>query len=492
MKHSIKTGLILLVFLLCISQYVQKKITLVSLKPLKGAFTIQEKPVFSWKTFWSGEFQQQFTNYIEHHNSYRAFLIRLKNQIDYSLFSMVSAQNVIVGKEEFLFEEDYIEDYTGKVFIGYSLAEERLCKLRLIQDALKKKGVDLIIGLSPGKASFYPEYIPDKYLNERKQPSNYGYYRDKAKAIGLNVIDFNQYLIGMKDTCSWPVYPKCGIHWSVYGMGYCIDSLVNYIGKIRNVPMVDFGWDGLEISRKHRDTDDDIWEGMNLLFPFKDVPMAYPRFYFKENEATKKPSLMCISDSFWWNVFGQGISGRLFSRNDFWFYYVDIHDGNGGNTNVKNVDVQKELESHEVVLLMATEATLDRFPFGFIEDAYKIYFPDNQEDREAWFNTILSCDTTWSGRIDQKAREAGIPFEQARLNELKEAVQFDTASVYSEASIQKIVSEIKANKQWLEKVTLKSREKSVPLPEMLRLEALWMIPNGNKNHFQRYWPITWR
>lgn len=492
MKHFLKTGLILLVFLLCISQYVQKKITLVSMKPLKGAFTIQEKPEFSWKTFFSGEFQQLFTNYIEHHNSYRPFLIRLKNQLDYDLFSITPTHNVVVGKNEFLFEEDYIEDYTGKVFIGYTLAEERLCKLRLIQDVLKKRGIDLIIGLSPGKASFYPEYIPDSWLTERKSPGNYTYYRNKGKALGLNMIDFNQYLLGMKDTCTWPVYPKCGIHWSVYGMGHCIDSLVNYIGKIRQLNMVDFGWDSLEVTMTRRDTDDDIWEGMNLLFHFDDVPMAYPYFYFKENALTKKPSLMCISDSFWWNVFGSGISGRLFDKNDFWFYYVDIHDGAGKNYKVADIDVKKELESHDVILMMATEATLDRFPFGFLEDAYRIYFPTDPADRRPWFDSILNYDTTWINLISQKAKAEKISFEKARARELEAAVNFDTASVYSEASVNEIVAQIKANPAWFDKVKGKSKEKAVSLDEMLRLEALWMISNGNKNHLQRYWPIKWR
>jgi len=488
----LKPALLLLIFLLCISQYVQKKITLVEMKPLKGAFTIQEKPDFSWKTFWTGEFQTQFTNYIEHHNSFRPFLIRLKNQLDYSLFSITSTYNVIIGKNEFLFEENYIKDYTGNFFIGNSLAEERLCKLKFIQDELKKRGIDLIIGLSPGKASFYPEYIPDKYMNDRKTPSNYSYYRDKGTAIGLNIIDFNQYLINMKDTCTWPVYPKTGIHWSVYGMGYCVDSLMNYIGKMRNVEMVDFGWDGVDVSMDHRDTDDDIWDGMNLLIKFDDVPMAYPRFYFKENANTRKPSLMCISDSFYWNVFGAGISGRLFNGNDFWFYYVDIHDGKGGNTNVKNLDVKKEFESHEVILMMATEATLDRFPYGFIEDAYRIYFPQDAEGRKQLFSSMIQCDTTWSNVLAKKAKTAGITLEQARQKELEEAVNYDTALVYSEQSIQTLIQGIRSNKEWYEQEVIKAKEKGITIDELLRMEALWMIKNGEKSPIQRYWPINWR
>ncbi len=367
-----------------------------------------------------------------------------------------------------------------------------MCKLKFIQDELKKRGVDLIIGLSPGKGSFYPEYIPDKYLQDRKTPSNYSYYRDKGKAIGLNIIDFNQYLINMKDTCTWPVYPKTGIHWSVYGMGYCIDSLVNYIGKIRQVEMVDFGWDSLDIAVDHRDTDDDIWEGMNLLRKFTDVPMAYPWFHFNENAATKKPSLMCISDSFWWNVFGGGISGRIFGKNDFWFYYVNIHDGIGRNFKVADMDVKKEFESHEVILMMATEATLDRFPYGFIEDAYRIYFPQDEAGRRQLFEAVQQWDTTWQNAIRQNAKVNGISMELAKNQALSEAVHFDTASVYGEKSIQEVIAQIKANPEWYAKVRVKSVENNKALQEMLRLEALWMINNRERNHIQRYWPINWR
>lgn len=491
-KNIVKTALLLIVFFLLISQYLQKKVEFVKVKPLKGSFVLQEKPPFDFKSFISMEYQRKFTEYIEQHISFRPFLIRLKNQIDFVLFKYSSVYNLVIGKENYLFEENYVKEYSGDLFIGYKNAEERLCKLKFIQDELKKKGVDLIIAFSPGKASFYPEYIPDKYLLNRKSPSNYKYFRDKCKALGLNTIDFNQYLINMKDTATWPVYPKHGIHWSVYGMSYCVDSLVNYIGKIKNVEMVDFGWNGLDITTDHRDSDDDVMEGMNLLFKLPDVPMAYPRLTFKENTNTKKPSLMCISDSFYWNIFGAGISGRLFDRNDFWFYYIDINNGQGGKNDINSLDLKKEFESHEIILLMATEATLDRFPFGFIEDAYRLYFPQDDANRARLFKFFMQNDSTWNNEIKAKANSQGISFENALKNELNDVLNYDTSVIYSKAKIDELINNIRSDKNLYGQKLKKAAETSIPVHEILKQDALWIIKNGDKSHIQRFWPIKWR
>jgi len=127
-----------------------------------------------------------------------------------------------------------------------------------------------------------------------------------------------------------------------------------------------------------------------------------------------------------------------------------------------------------------------------VEDAYRIYFAKDGEGRKAVFNTLIECDTTWSNSISNKAKSSGIPFEQARENALQEVVRFDTASVFSEKSIQEVISQIKANPEWYAKVRVKSVENNKALQEMLRLEALWMINNRERNHIQRYWPINWR
>ena len=59
--------------------------------------------------------------------------------------------------------------------------------------------VELLSGLifvfAPGKASVYPEYIPDEYFKQRKKTTNYDILVREMKNNNVAFIDFKDYLI---------------------------------------------------------------------------------------------------------------------------------------------------------------------------------------------------------------------------------------------------------------------------------------------------------
>ena len=64
-----------------------------------------------------------------------------------------------------------------------------LQKAKLVQDSLKKKGIDLLLVYAPGKGSFCKEFIEDKY-NHNFQNTNLNLYISNSKRLGLNYLDF--------------------------------------------------------------------------------------------------------------------------------------------------------------------------------------------------------------------------------------------------------------------------------------------------------------
>ena len=92
---------------------IQKKYAIFQVKKLDGDFVLTEKPVFSWTDWFDGRFQMTYDKYLEDHIGFRDFLVRLTNQIDYSLYRIPHAEGVIVGKDDQLIEYDYIRAYTG-------------------------------------------------------------------------------------------------------------------------------------------------------------------------------------------------------------------------------------------------------------------------------------------------------------------------------------------------------------------------------------------
>ena len=175
----------------------QSKYPFIHKGKLKGDFRLVEDPHFSFKSWFSGDFQKKKEEYLNTSFGFRNFYVRLNNQIAYNLFNVAKANGVIIGKNNYLFEENYLKAYNGTDFIGKTNIIHRMERLKFLSDTLKKLNKSLILVFAAGKGSFYPEYFPDSYRT-RKGPTNYDYHIRFAKAYGLNYIDFNRYFVDHK------------------------------------------------------------------------------------------------------------------------------------------------------------------------------------------------------------------------------------------------------------------------------------------------------
>ena len=434
---NILYGLLMLMLALPL---IQRTIPIFNETPLKGAFSIPPKPSFSVDSVFDGTFQEAYNNYFEHTIGFRPMLVRINNQVAYSVFDTALANGVIIGKNNYLFEINYIKAYKGWDYQGDSMVESHAKKADFVHKKLAEAGKTLLFVFAPGKASFFPEYMPENYV---QRPSgtvtNHEAFVDKFKEYGLPFIDFNTWFMQMKDTATFPLYPQSGIHWSAYGTALATDSLIHYIEKDRNIDMVDFSWNGFDLPDTLRSPDYDIAEGMNLLFKIPHYPMVYPRVQFGNYEGKTRPNVIVVADSYYWNIFGKGYSSRLFNDNNFWYYNEEVYNSDSAEPRkTAELDMLEELGKADVIIVMATEANLQRFPFGFIDRVYETLTKSKLEE------AVLSS-------LDQK-----------------------------EAEIQSIMEGIDANPEWKAKVVQKALDTKVSYDEMLKLDATWVWENNHK------------
>ncbi len=366
--------LFIVVMLLLFLPMIQGKFKIVHEKELRGDIQ-PEKPVFSIKKYLEGEYQDKQETYFNHNFGFRKFCVRLNNQIAYSFFNEARANGVIVGKDEYLYEKLYINSYLGRDFIGEKAILEKTIKLKMIQDTLKMKGIYLFVVMTPGKAQFFPEYIPDKYFKEKQTISNYSVYTKHFEERGINFIDFNKWFSQMKDTIAYPLFPKTGIHWSTYGGLLAADSIVKYISSVRQIEMPKIIQDKIELSKKLQGEDDDIEKGMNLLYKVPNHEMAYPSFSVISDSTTTRPKVLTVGDSFYFQILNSGIAQKIFKDSEFWYYYNGIFPEDPKNPKtVKDLNVPLEVEKNDVIMLIVTDANLRSFSYGFINDLYDFYF----------------------------------------------------------------------------------------------------------------------
>ena len=354
---------------------IQQSVGLFEVKPLDGYFENIERPRLTFDNWFEGNFQMKQQTYLDENLGFRSLFVRIYNQLYYSLFHQSGSNGVVVGKGNYLFEKGYINAHFGRDFIGEEGINEKVRKLKVISDTLKRKEISLIIVMAPGKGSYLPEFIPEEYLSNCSTQTNYEMYIRFFRDAGISFLDFHSWFREMKLNTPHPLFPKTGTHWSKYGEFLAADSLISYINSIQMGKYVpNLKLKSVETSLIMRDEDDDIERGMNLLFDIEDLAMGYPDFHIETIEDSNWAKVLTIGDSFYWGMFNWGCSRDVFNEGKFWYYNKGIYpDSYNQPKNVQDVDVKSEVEKNDVIVLMFTDANLDEFAFGFIDTLYEAY-----------------------------------------------------------------------------------------------------------------------
>jgi len=390
------------------------------LKSLHGSFKKIKEKSLSLEGWFDGSYQKNKEQYSKDNIGFRPFFIRLKNQIEFSIFDKINANGVVIGKDDYLFIDGYINTHLGLDFLGEEYIQNKVDKLKKIADTLKTKNIDLIVIFPPGKGSFYPEFIPEKYNQSKKTISNYDYYSEALKKDRLNYIDFNQWFRLMKDSSNYLLYPKNGIHWSNYGAFLAADSIIHFIEKLRNIELPELVLNDIEITNKPRNSDRDIEDALNLFIDLPKVTMAYPIFDIALDTSMQKTKVLTIADSFYWILYNWKISEKVFDEGEFWYYNKKIYGSNyKGDGSLEQINYISEIEKNKVILLICTDRNLNKFAFGFIDRLYIDYFGESKEvislkevQVRKYIKNIKNS-PNWLAKITEKAKKDGVPVEEA-------------------------------------------------------------------------------
>lgn len=430
MKKRICTILCLLTMLGFVLTFVQEKWHPFKLKPLGGVTYETARPELTLKNFASGQFQSNAEQYSRENFGFREWAIRFYNQTSYSLFDQTTNQFVVQGKDGYtFFEESYIISYTGETYLGEEKIQDNTRQLKLIQDILRAKGITLLPVFVLGKASYYPELIPDNYIAKRHETNNYQAYLKAFDEQSVEMLDFNRYFCERKGTEAHAIYCNLSAHWTVYAASQAMDSLVRYMEDKTQQTQAHFQISGFDTSYL-MSQDDDLYQMMNLMFPMKHNTIDQPQFSFTEGY---KPKVLTISDSYWWTVWAWNVAlpQNLFSDGGFWFYNKTIYPERSPIQNVEAVDYKQEIENQEFVLLVCTEATNHLWPYGFTErylSAYDNVFrykqPEQYDAADSLYVTYRNKEITsiierikaspeWLESVERQANEKGITVEQS-------------------------------------------------------------------------------
>ena len=395
---------------------VQKQFRLVNEKPLKGFFDIAAFPEFTLQSWNAGAYQPQMEKAINENAGFHDWLVKLQCQINYSIFNISKFQTVIVGKDGYLYDKAYIDGYTGKDFIGKERIALQVEKAEVVARELKKKNITLLFALAPGKASYFPEHIPDalKQQQPAADSTNYQCYARLLQLSELNYIDLRSYFTSQKSKSKYPVYSQTGVHWGQYACFVAIDTIAKRLEELNHTRLNKPSINSIELRDTLIRTDNDEGDLMNVFSELPHYKMGYLTYRYHRDTNQTKPNLLAISDSYFSNMVATGCIDSLFANWSYWNY----NKGVSSDKTDKTFSFKKEIEKRNAILIIATDASLAAFPFGFIDEAYEQYAPHDSKYvklKEKEFRILITetmhaipKNKEWKNQLIKSAEQKGI------------------------------------------------------------------------------------
>lgn len=367
-----KTALYILFLVALLLPLFQMLTHLIPEPMLRGAYVPHQKPELTAKSWFDGSFQSEFEQYVNDNHGFHSNLVKMRNLFCFKVFHQINAKNVVLGEENYLYEQDYIDAHYGTDFIGTDSLRLFVEKTKKLQDALAARGKTLVVFLAPSKADFFPEYIPKDQQRAETDSTNHKQFSKLLKQYGVNVIDYNQYYQSQKEVTQHPLYSQYGIHWSEYGLVHAADSLVRYIAQKSGLQLPRLVIDRYVVSEKPQFTDYDLGRILNLAGkPLKSYSLCYPEWHWTSDTASPKPTLIAISDSYYWEIFNLKIQQLCF-QGSFWYYNSSVYPETfTKETFTSDLNLQEEIEKTDVILIMSTTPGLKTFSWGAVDNLLK-------------------------------------------------------------------------------------------------------------------------
>jgi hypothetical protein len=326
-------------------------------------FLDSTKNKLSW---FDGTFQKYHDLNSSENLALKSPYIRLRNQIQYSLFQKINAQDVY-QYDDVLFRF-YTKNYhEGVNFMGEKKASEQISKLKAIQNHFGKE-TPFITLIAPSKTYFYEEKLPE--VNRYKTNfSNYKYIKKLLLKNELKVIDYNLWFLEKKNS-KIPIFGTGGIHWTSYASCLAMDSLVNYISDLKGTTFQGPNWK-IKPKFKVEYDDHDLAQLLNVFFSPNDKNVKSIEF-LKIPQPKKKIKALIISDSFFDVISKTGLRQQIFTEDsEYLYYFSKRRDGQNGSQAFNKNELLSKIKSVDCVFILNDIVNMEDFSWGFIGELYR-------------------------------------------------------------------------------------------------------------------------
>lgn len=185
------------------------------------------------------ELPRSLDNFFVDNSPFRYQFVLLDAGLDYTLFGTSQSDQVLPGKDGWLFYKDGptaaqpVANYQGLTEIDDS--EEVLANasaaLQILHDDLAENGCQLVLDLTPSKDRIYREYMPDGYpiVNEQNRTDRMAEYLRLHTTVPV-VWEYETLRSQARLYPDRPLYYKTDTHWNELGALVGLDGVFRALG----------------------------------------------------------------------------------------------------------------------------------------------------------------------------------------------------------------------------------------------------------------------
>ena len=347
-----------------------------NVEPLNGAAYAADLSDVSKEGLLDGTSQSILNTYVSENLPGRDPMIRLRNQLIYSLFDKSTNQNMIVCRDKFIFEKSFLYRYEK---IEKPTDEETVRtsfdRMRKVRDLLRKNGKELYLFITPSKPRYLENKVDPKYRAlgyYRDQEGNYETLKRVLSDYDFQVFDAIEYIDGKigenAEIVQYPLFQPTGTHWT-YSIG--LDTALAFAGYLKEIG-------GYQFPKVHQIIlpteepqfpDADIYGAMNILRKPAGHYFISDLVLDEDIEEKNKPSVLMRGCSFMGQSLAPLITAKFFSR----AVYMENTLRLGVNSEVSTfhdydeIDLKQDLRNADFVIIELNEAHTYDIGMGMLE-----------------------------------------------------------------------------------------------------------------------------
>lgn len=317
------------------------------------------KAQLSW---WDGSYQATIEKNLVEEAELKKYMIKLKNQFQYSLFGKINANHIYEynGQMFRFYCSSYNEDWT---FVGKDSLQSCVNELVKLQNYLGKEKCPIITLFAPVKSRYYSELLPEKNVCKGNN-TNYEFLLNALEKSDISYIDFNNYFVRNKGKFDAAIFANGGIHWTKYAGALAMDSLVNFVSLLKGIEFDKFDCELYDCGG-YNELDMDLYNACNLLSPMTDTSLRCVSFS-PNIRSGRKINAVIVADSYFFVVEQTELRKLIFTEDsDYHYYFNTTRDADINFYHIDHEKIYRQLQTADCVILLQDLVNTEQFGFGF-------------------------------------------------------------------------------------------------------------------------------